>query len=107
MKALTIEGYGGQHPPVVAMWRGFRPALMVYQDATCDAWAQRGFADTCREKTLAVLELSPEDAAEYRSGDVRMPPWLGRLDVHLSHRSRLIAKAPEFYRELFTGDPED
>ena len=107
MKALTIEGYGWQHHPVVAMWRGFRPALMVYQDAVCSVWTERGFADTCLVKTFAILEMVPEDAAEYLSGSIRMPPWLGREDVHESHRSRLIAKSPEFYEAVFPGAPRD
>jgi hypothetical protein len=52
MRALTIPNYGWRHHPVVRMWRGFRPALMAYQDAVCDEWERRGHADTCREKTL-------------------------------------------------------
>jgi hypothetical protein len=106
MKALTVPGYGWQHHPVAAMWRGFRPALMAYQAATCEVWAQRGFADTCLVKTLAILNEFPDDAEAYRSGVFPMPPWFGREDLHLSHRSRLLAKAPDFYRPLFPDDPE-
>jgi len=105
MKALIVPGYGWQHHPVTAMWRGFRPALMVYQVATCEVWAERGFADTCREKTLLALAEAPADLASYEAGDIRMPPWLGRPEVNLSHRSKLISKAPEFYARRFPGDP--
>jgi hypothetical protein len=105
MRALVVPGYGWQHHPVVAMWRGYRPALMAYQAATCAAWTDLGFADTCLPKTLEALELVPSDAEAYRSGDFELPPWMGRPEIHRSHRSKLIAKAPEFYRHLFPDDP--
>ena len=57
MRALTIPDYGWRHHPVTRMWRGFRPALMAYQDAVCDEWERRGHADTCRAKTLVELDV--------------------------------------------------
>jgi hypothetical protein len=35
-----------------------------------------------------------------------VPPWLGREDFHLSHRSALVRKNPDFYRPLFGAVPE-
>ena len=70
MRALTLPDYGWQHHPVTAMWRGYRPALMAYQEATCRVWAERGHADTCLEKTLLDLGRVPEDLAAYERGDV-------------------------------------
>lgn len=107
MRALTVPGYGWQRHPVTAMWRGHRPALMAYQAATCETWAARGFADTCLAKTMATLDEAPVDAEAYLSGTYDQPPWLGREDVHLSHRSKLLAKFPEFYRDRFGDDPDD
>ncbi|GAA4264862.1 MSMEG_6728 family protein [Frondihabitans peucedani] len=107
MKALTVPGYGWQHHPVTAMWRGHRPSLMAYQDAVCDEWTARGFADTCREKTLEVLAQDPADLAAYRNGSSAPPDWLGRPEVHESHRSKLLQKDPEFYRDVFAGTPDD
>ncbi|OOB91366.1 MSMEG_6728 family protein [Rathayibacter sp. VKM Ac-2630] len=107
MKALTVAGYGWQHHPVTAMWRGYRPALMEYQRETCAVWTERGFADTCLVKTMAVLETVPEDAEAYLLGGFPVPPWLGREDLHRSHRSKLLAKAPEFYAPRFPGTPDD
>src|ERR1700712_5072504 len=99
MRALTVPGYGWQHHPVVAMWRGYRPALMGYQGAICEGWGSRGFADTCLVKTLAALAEAPEDLAAFEAGDYPLPPWMGRIEVHRSHRSKLIAKEPEVYRD--------
>ena len=33
-----------------------------------------------------------------------MPWWMGNENMHRSHRSRLIAKKPEFYLPLFPDD---
>ncbi|PYY37173.1 MULTISPECIES: MSMEG_6728 family protein [unclassified Curtobacterium] len=107
MRALTLPDYGWQHHPVTAMWRGFRPALMAYQDATCRVWLERGHADTCLEKTLADLALVPEDLEAYERGDFEVPSWNTDERVHLSHRSKLVQKAPEHYRPLFPDVPDD
>jgi hypothetical protein len=111
MRALVVEGYGWRHHPAAAMWQGYRAALMAYQDAVCDEWERRGFTDTCREKTLAVLALPSlvepgrNELVEYEDGAVLRPPWLGRDDVHLSHRSNLLQKDPEYYGPRFPGTP--
>jgi hypothetical protein len=119
MRALTVEDYGWRHHPVAKMWRGHRPSLMVYQDATCTEWERRGFADTCREKTLAVLALPSllsrqslsapviDELLAYEAGQTPPPPWLGREDIHESHRSNLLRKDPEFYGELFPDTRPD
>jgi hypothetical protein len=107
MRALTIPGYGWRHHPAVAMWRGYRPALMVYQDAVVDEWVRRGFADTTRASTLAALDEIEADAALYRSGDVPAPPWLGREEVHRSHRSNLLRKDLDHYRAQGFTEPDD
>jgi hypothetical protein len=118
MRALTVEGYGWRHHPVAKMWTGHRASLMEYQDATCAEWERRGFADTCREKTLAVLAepsllmrrslrtITGDDLAAYEAGDRQPPPWFGRDDLHASHRSNLLRKDPEFYGALFPDTPE-
>jgi hypothetical protein len=106
MRALTIPGYGWQHHPAVAMWRGFRPALAAYQVAVCAEWLHRGFADTCLQKTLDALAEIPEDARAFESGEFPWPPWLGSAEFHRSHRSKLITKAPDTYREHFPGETE-
>ena len=107
MRALTLPGYGWQHHPVVRMWRGFRPALMAYQDAICDEWEARGHADTCRVKTLADLDLVPEDGEAYRRGDFAWPSWIGDEELHRSHRSNLLRKDPVFYAALAAEVPDD
>ena len=36
-----------------------------------------------------------------------MPRWLGDEAFHLSHRSNLVRKDPEFYRLRFGDVPDD
>lgn len=107
MRALTIPDYGWRHHPVVAMWRGHRPALMAYQDAFVDEWERRGFVDTTRESTLAMLDEMPADGADYRAGSIVLPSWWGREDVHRSHRSNLVRKDAEHYRAQGFTEPAD
>ncbi|MBM7503125.1 MSMEG_6728 family protein [Agromyces aurantiacus] len=107
MRALTIPDYGWRHHPVVRMWRGFRPALMAYQDAVCDEWERRGHVDTCRAKTLVDLDVDHHDGAAYRDRDFTLPPWVGDDAFHRSHRSNLLRKDPEFYSDFAAEVPAD
>jgi hypothetical protein len=107
MRALTIANYGWRHHPVVRMWRGFRPALMAYQEAVCDEWERRGHADTCRVKTLVELDVDQLDGAAYRAREFSLPPWVGDEEFHRSHRSNLLRKDPEYYARIAADVPPD
>jgi hypothetical protein len=93
---------GWRSHPVVLMWKGHEGVLLDYQRATCDAWTERGFNDTCYAKTLALVThrfgIRPPQAA---------PPWLGGAELHRSHQSNLIRKDPESYRPLFPDVSDD
>jgi hypothetical protein len=106
LRALIVPTYGWQRHPAVTMWRGFVPALTAYGLATVQAWTERGHADSVRDQ---LLEFAPEVAGRPQSWLARqglLPLWIGDQRVHESHRSRLIAKAPEIYRPLFPDTPE-
>lgn len=96
VKALIMPDYGWKNHPAVKMWKGYLASLYDYQQAICKEWVDRGYKDTCLEKTLAIV--SEQDVET--NGP---PPWLGDPDLHLSHRSNLIRKDPVFYRPVF-GD---
>ena len=90
------ESTAWTHHPATCMWRGHLGALYDYQVATCEEWtAGRGYRDTCRAKTLLLLDAW--------SGDVSftVPPWWGDDRVHRSHRANLIRKEPERYGLLW------
>lgn len=98
---ITIQNpkqKGWQNHPCTNMWRPYLPALIRYGVAICDEWTRLGYADTVKEKLLARLDKSQPD---------QDPPWLGLPKLHASHRSNLLRKAPEFYRQFGWKEPDD
>ena len=89
LKALTEPGYGWQHHPAVAMWRGHEHCLADYGIAICHAWRRLGYADTCTVKIMLHQ-------------DVNAPPpsWLGDERLHASHRAALLSKDPSHYSQF-------
>lgn len=83
LNALDRTAGGWVNHPAVRMWRGHRPALGLYMNAMIEEWRRRGFRNAM---TLAPVEGVPE-----------MPPWLGREDLHASHRAALLHKEPGWY----------
>lgn len=101
LRALVIPDYGWVRHPAIRMWMGYVPALTAYGLAVVSEWVSRGHADSTHRQ---ILEFSPEVLEDPH---VPLPPWFGEPELHLSHRSNLIRKAPEVYRERFPGTPED
>lgn len=97
---LTPEQRGWQNHPAVNMWRGYLGALLDYQAAICYEWvANRGYKDTCLEKTEVLLQ-GQDVTNDY-------PDWLGDSKIHTSHQSNLVRKDPIFYRAVFPNVPND
>jgi hypothetical protein len=87
LKALTLPSYGWQNHPAVKMWRGYEDALGVYMNCCITEWKRRGY-----KNTMTLTAPCPK---------VRLPPWLGSRRFHESHRSNLVRKDPEHYRQFF------
>lgn len=103
LRANTVPDYGWRHHPAAKMWAGRLPALVAYGLAMTDAWTALGHADTVRPQLLAFapeVEGLAQEALE-------LPWWLGDPDFHLSHRSNLVRKDPQYYRPLFGDIPDD
>jgi hypothetical protein len=99
LNSLTGKTLGGwKNHPAREMWRGHEQALVVYGLAICSEWISRGYKDTCYDKINAFNTNAPSPT---------MPSWLGREDIHLSHKSRLIQKYPEHYRPLWPDAPDN
>lgn len=107
LRALELPDYGWANHPVVTMWRGRTAGLVVYALAMVRVWRERGFADST--ETL-IAEFAPHAAgmtqAEAAAAGL-LPSWVGNEELHLSHRSNLLAKDPAFYRSRFPEDPDD
>ena len=77
--------------PVTKMWRGYEPALQMYQNYTISEWIKRGYKNTMQFENILI--------------EARMPSWLGDERLHKSHRSNLLRKDWEYYSEFFEEDP--
>jgi hypothetical protein len=103
------------------MWRGHGLALVAYTLVMCDEWVERGYKDSVRQKVLdevaAAMQLDPQTiegmchqdvlagTAERRQAE--LPPWLGREDLHASHRSNLLRKDSVWYGQFGWTEPHD
>jgi hypothetical protein len=111
LRAIELPDYGWANHPAVTMWRGRTAALVAYGLAMVRVWRERGFGDTTEAQ---IAEFAPgvvgRSQAELADAGV-LPSWVGDEALHLSHRSSLLAKDPEFYRprftELFGPEPDD
>jgi len=113
LRGLTRPGYGWRHHPAVKMWAGYEEALTRYGLDVCAVWCAQGRADTCAATLVAdfatargVSAVPIRTQAELADAG-ELPPWLGRDDLHLSHRSSLLRKDPDHYRPQFGDIPPD
>jgi hypothetical protein len=88
---------GWVNHPASKMWAGHEAGLCAYGLAMCDAWTAKGYKDTCAYK---MQELIRPDAND-------LPDWWGRTDIIESHRSNLVAKFPEHYRNFYPNVVSD
>jgi hypothetical protein len=110
VRALTVPGYAWSSHPAVLMWKGFEEALGRYGLTICEAWLERGFADTCAATIVDDLAAagtpSIRNYADLRGAEA-LPGWLFDEAVLRSHRSALLRKDPEHYGPLFPDVPAD
>jgi hypothetical protein len=106
LRALTREKYGWKRHPAVRMWTGYTEALVCYGLVVCAAWTALDRPDTCAPSLVGEFG-APVRAQEALGEAGELPPWLGRADLHLSHRSSLVRKDPDWYRPRFGDVPGD
>ena len=82
-KIITTPDYVGAwaHHPAVKMWRGYENALKLYVN------------------TLLYFDLA--------GAEILFPAWLGDPRLHDSHKSNLLRKYPEYYRNFHWNVPDD
>jgi Pyrimidine dimer DNA glycosylase len=96
LRTLAGITHGWRHHPAVKMWRGHIGSLARYTIAVCGEWERRGYADTVADKVR-----------EFESAAAEPPPWLGDSTLHASHRSNLLRKDPDWYRQFDWTEPND
>lgn len=97
-KVVCGASDGWRNHPAVKMWMNFPQTLLEYQRAIIGEWLDRGYKDTCWEKTVDFIGGMKQSDS---------PWWLGNDDFHASHQSNLIRKMPEHYGNLWPGIPHD
>ena len=76
------------------MWRGHEQMLAEYGLSICVEWKERGYKDTCYEKIGDLL-------CRFPSSTLSEPTWLRDSALHISHRSNLVRKDPEYYKKFW------
>lgn len=84
---------GWAHHPAKLMWQGYENALKIYYNECLKEWMARGFRNRMKFESVR--------------GRVVYPPWLGDERFHASHRSNLLRKDPEYYRQFGWREPPD
>ncbi len=84
---------GWRTHPAVLMWQGYEEALALYGFTIMCEWIERGYNDHVDRMGYffhrTTIEIPP------------MPPWLGDPAFHRAHRSNLLRKLPEHYRQFW------
>lgn len=95
---------GWKNHPARKMWfngeNDYTNALVLYGLTICKEWIRRGYNDTTKQKISKFFD---------KTKPVIYPEFIGDERFHLSHRSSLIRKKPDYYRKLFpkTGEHLD
>ena len=72
--------------PAVKMWKGYENALKHYYNIMVEEWIKRGY-----KNNMLQLEIK---------GDIVMPSWLGRADIHERYREKLLSKNFKWYSQF-------
>ena len=93
---------GWPHHPATKMWAGHEIALCDYSIDIALEWKRRGHKDT----TLEWFEdcrgdLVVQNCFLHGKPIRSMPVWAGNRKFHDSHRSNLLRKMPEHYRQYW------
>lgn len=99
--------------PAVKMWKGWECTLFEYSCIICNEWTKRGFKDTCKDKISALhydgdaLKNTHIVTDRQQGYNEYYTPWLGNKVFHASHRSNLLRKNPEHYKQFGWKEPDN
>jgi len=102
LQILKTLQYGSKwsHHPAVLMWKGYELVLIRYGIEICKEWINRSYKDSC-------LSQIQDFEWYYQHQTFKFTPWLGNEDFHRSHRSNLLRKYPEHYRQFWPDEPDN
>ena len=97
------KGWNKGHP-AIKMWQGYAVALAEYVFEMIGEYEQRtGNRESVIRRVEKVEEvlIESDQYREWIEQTYPYPEWLGRVDLHLSHRKVLLAKNLEWYSRLW------
>ena len=77
-----------KHHPALMMWKGYEKSLALYYNCALYQWEKRGF----RNIKLKPINIMVQE--------INFPPWLGNEELHRSHKSNLLRKNPDYYKDF-------
>ena len=78
--------------PAVLMWEGYEDALKLYYNFSLLEWIGRGYMNTLPIEKIKSVEL---------------PKFIGNEEFHASHRSNLLRKNPDWYKQFGWIEPDN
>ncbi|HLJ35546.1 MAG TPA: MSMEG_6728 family protein [Ktedonobacteraceae bacterium] len=96
LNIIATPEYAGSwmNHPAVKMWRGYDMALKLYVNTMIEEWKRRGYRNT-----IQYYDIRPDELV--------YPWWFGDTAFHDSHKSNLLRKYPEYYRQFGWDVPDD
>jgi hypothetical protein len=91
LNAIERGGSWSNHP-AVSMWRGFENTLKIYGNACIREWVRRGYVNN-----MQFWKTEPHWS---------YPTWWWG-EIHSTHRSNLLRKDPNYYRQFHWEEPDD
>lgn len=85
---------GWVNHPATLMWETYELALCQYMNVMIEEWVNRGYNNNMPLICLDGLH-------------VERPHWLDCPELHASHRSNLLKKAPDHYGQYGWGVPDN
>ncbi len=89
---------GWKNHPATIMWTPYVDALKHYTNVMIREWISRGYNNNM--EFYDVDELINDDVVDF-------PHWLGKEELHSSHRANLLRKDYEYYSQFgWKEDPK-
>lgn len=100
LEALMGQSTAWANHPATLMWKGHEWQLVKYGLSICNEWVRRGFKDNVALDLKLMRVHLPECPP---------PAWLGREELHESHRANLVRKDAQHYGVHlgWTEEPRD
>ena len=87
-----------RHHPIVAMWKDYEEALKLYTNIIIDKWS------STRSTKTGKLYVNNIPKFDINYDKLVYPSWLGREDIHSSHRAALLYKNYGWYSQFGWGE---